>query len=32
MIVCQYFKFSDLFEELSAIVGTGENESESDGS
>ena len=32
MIICQYFRFSDLFEELSAIVGTADNESESDGS
>jgi hypothetical protein len=32
LIVCQYFKFSDLFEEISAIVRTSDNESESDGS
>ena len=28
LIVCQYFKFSDLFEEISAIAGTVDNESE----
>ncbi len=31
LIVCRYFKFSDLFEEVSSIVGTADNESESDG-
>ena len=32
LIVCQYFKFSDLFDDISAIVGTADNESKTDGS
>jgi hypothetical protein len=30
LIVCRYFKFFDLFEEISTIVGTGDKESEKD--
>lgn len=32
MIVCQYFNFSDLFEQLSEIVGSADDESINDGS
>jgi hypothetical protein len=32
LLVCGYFKFSDLIEETSEIVGTADNESESNGS